>query len=69
MDELDDGFCREIDSRDFAEDDAGNGALAERNEDDVAREELAVKRIGQSTAAFTVDFSWYYLKKHSIIIA
>lgn len=69
VDDFDDGFGGEIDFGDFSQDNTGDSAFAEGNENDVAGEELLTERIGQGATAITVDFSWYYLEKHNIIIA
>lgn len=69
MNNAGDGFGREIDWRHFSQDNAGDGAFGKRNEDDLAREERLLGRIGESAAAVTVDISRYDLEKHNIIIA
>jgi len=66
--EASDGFGGEIDFGDGFEDYSGDIAATERNKDEMAGSELKLRRIGERTAASTVDFSRYYLEKHRDII-
>lgn len=63
------GLCRKIDFSDAFRDDAEDSAATDRYKNEVSREELLVGRVGECTAAFTVNFGWYDLEKHIGIIA
>ncbi len=70
--EFDDGLGGEVGSLDAFENNAGNGALAEGNEDDVAGLEV-VEALGggvsqNAASAVAEDFSGNYLEKHKSII-
>lgn len=53
----------------FLQDDAGDGATAERDEDEVAGTEVEVGGVGENAVrAVTEDFSGNYLEKHGSII-
>lgn len=69
VEELNDGFGREVDFGDFFQDEAGDDFFAEGNEDDVARHKRNLGRIGERAAALAVDFGGDYLVKHTVIIA
>lgn len=69
MEKASDGFSREVDIFDLAEDDAEDSAVAEGDHDDMTREEFEVGGIRQRTAAAAINFRRNYLEKHRVIIA
>lgn len=69
MEEFCDGLGFEGDISNLAQNDAGGGFFAEGDEDDLAREEIQVGRIGEGTAAIAINFSRDNLEKHRDIIA
>jgi len=63
-----DGFGRESNAFDLAEDDADYRAATEGDEDDMAGEKLEVRGIGKSAPAVAIDLCGNDLEKHRIII-
>lgn len=69
MEEPHDGLSGKIDRFDFFQDDARDGAPAERNKDEVTRAEGLVGCVGECATVGAVDFSRNNLEKHRFIIA
>lgn len=69
MEEFGDGFDGEIDGLDASFDYASDEAWAERDQDDVARLEFLVGRIGKDRATSAENFCRNHLEKHGSIIA
>lgn len=69
VNEVSDGLGGEIDFSNFMQNYPCSGAITKRNQDDVAGLQIEVRAISKRAAALSVDFSWYYLIKHEVIIA
>lgn len=67
--EAGDGLGGEFDVGDTAEDDAGDGALAEGDEDDMPGQKRDIGAVSKRSASVAIGLGWYYLEKHGFIIA